>query len=477
VKNAVLALLLTALLASVFLGSFVRDASAETFVGWQVYEGPYGELGQYGGAYSESDGIITFEGDDRAAGPSMYKEISPETDFEVSLDVKAETLSAVGGPLSGGSGEGFRLMINNAAVNATAGINFELRGRNGGEFWMAWHNPRCDYYGWGCDIAAFVTNASSHAVKTGVWYTMKIIAHKSPFTMTAEVYDEARSLLGSLTIDDISNFGFEGIKAVAISSLCGGTFYLRNISEHSAVSAGSTETQISIFPEVSSCTLGSPVFIKGKLTDLNGNALPNEVVVLWYTFTGLNEWLPISSGLTDDAGEYSVQWVSSASGDFSLKAGWSGNSTHLGSSNTTTLSILPYQNLTVFFVESNSSVTGLTFDSASSELRFSVTGPNGTKGFVRAVVAKSLVPDATGLIVYLDGKKVASSVASMDDSWLVAFNYSHSSHEVSIQLPSTFVQDISGTLSWAIPLLLVAIVIAAGLLVYFKKRKRLSESK
>jgi hypothetical protein len=120
-------------------------------------------------------------------------------------------------------------MLQDRGVNPTVGINFEIRGRNGGEFWMAWHSARCDLYGWQCDIVAFVNNTLSNAiVKPGVWYTMKLIVNQSPFTITGEVYDENDVLVGSLTVDDATNFTFENIKAVVISTLCGGTFYMRN---------------------------------------------------------------------------------------------------------------------------------------------------------------------------------------------------------------------------------------------------------
>jgi hypothetical protein len=301
---------------------------------------------------------------------------------------------------------------------------------------------------------------------------MRLVVRKSPYTMTGEVYDENGTLLGSLMIDDITNFGFEEIKVVEISTLCGGTFHVKNFSDIGPSLEGEEQTQVSIFPEVLSPTLGSPVNIRGRLSDLNGNALVNEVVVLWYTFEGLREWLPISSSYTNTEGEYVIQWLNSASGNFTLKAGWSGNSTHLGSSNTTTLSVLPYQDQTVFFVESNSTVTALAFDTASSELEFSVTGPSGTDGFVRVTLAKSLVANGADLAVYLDGNQLDYSVTSQGDSWLVAFSYAHSKHRVVVHLPSGVGQD-NLDLRWLIPSLVV-VVLVAGLLIYLKKHKHLT---
>jgi PKD repeat protein len=736
--------------------SFVVNVSnvyGETFLGWQVAEGPYGIVNgtqyTYGGKYSESNGTFTLSGDTRAAGPTLFKEISPKTDFEISLQIKAETLSQVGGPLSGGSGEGFRLMLQDKGVNPTAGINFELRGRAGGEFWMVWHNPRCDLYGWQCDIVPFVYNTEyqnapifsppqntpNAIVRPGVWYTMKLRVHQSPYTMTGKVYAENGTLLGHLTIDDINNFSFKDIKVVEISTLCGGTFYVRNISiadippvetfqgwqvgpeggeisesngtltfsggiscahiepclfkeftpkgdfeisfqlkaetlgevlvdqagegfvfsfgsinmtslqfrvvslwlraraggqfllawhdklcdlydwgcnwepfvyngigynngyeywhpnppqdrsnapvkpdvwytlklkvhetpftvtgevyaengtllgsltidcmndltfkdikyvymstgaggtfyvrnitgigpdsdfvfapeeavvgspvafnasenassygqalnyiwdfgdgnttvtqqqtvTHAYASPGTFSvtltvtdsmgehsssvhsiraripTYLSISTESSFSMVGSTVNVNGKLLDASSVGLANEPVVLQYTFPGTTSWFPISSAFTNAAGDYSIQWINPATGSFTLKAEWAGNGTHVGAVNTTTLSSLPYQNQNVFFVESNSTVYSLAFNSTSLELSFTVSGPSGTTGYSKATIAKTLMANAENLKVYVDGNQLTYFLTETANSWLLTFNYSHSTHQVSVYLPT-----------------------------------------
>jgi hypothetical protein len=171
-KKTVLAFLLTAILVPTLLSlNLPETASATTFQGWQVATGPYGSQYTYGGVYSESNGVLTLADDNRSEGPTLFKDFTPTKDFEITLQVKADNLSAVGGPLSGGSGEGFRLMLQDKGINPTVGINFELRGRNGGEFWMAYHSSRCDQYGWQCDIVPFISNPTygSKTVKPDVW--------------------------------------------------------------------------------------------------------------------------------------------------------------------------------------------------------------------------------------------------------------------------------------------------------------------
>ena len=87
-------------------------------------------------------------------------------------------------------------------------------------------------------------------------------------------------------------------------------------------------------------------------------------------FWSIDSWIPISSGLTDEQGNYNIQWINSASGTFTLKTEWSGESPFIGVSNTTTLSFLPYQNKQVFLFESNSTVYDLAFNNANLYFEF-----------------------------------------------------------------------------------------------------------
>jgi hypothetical protein len=88
----------------------------------------------------------------------------------------------------------------------------------------------------------------------------------------------------------------------------------------------------------------------------------------------------------------------------------------------------------VFFVESNSTVTELTFNSTSSELTFVVSGPSGTVGYVNVTIAKNLVPNAENIKVYLEGNQLSYEITSNEYSWQVTFTYQHSAHQVRISL-------------------------------------------
>jgi hypothetical protein len=193
---------------------------------------------------------------------------------------------------------------------------------------------------------------------------------------------------------------------------------------------------ISISAESVSATAGSAVNVFGTLTDSGNKPLQNKTVVLSYTFSGANSWISISSGLTDEQGNYIIQWINSASGTFRLKTEWRGEPSSIGVSNTTTLSFLPYQNKQVFLFESNSTVHDLAFNNQTSTLSFNVTGPSGTTGYVIATISKALLANGENLQVYMDGNQLNYSVVSTLNSWVITFNYSHSTHQISILLKS-----------------------------------------
>lgn len=209
------------------------------------------------------------------------------------------------------------------------------------------------------------------------------------------------------------------------------TFKVNYIS----ISASTHTTSISIMAESSSTIVGSAVNVFGTLLDSNGASLQNKTVVLSYTFLGANSWIPISSGQTNEQGEYNIQSINDASGTFTLRTEWNGDQTHLNTSNSTNLSFLPYQNNQAFFVESNSSVSALAFNNESSTLSFNVTGASGTTGFVKFTVAKSLLTNNQDLQAYIDGKQFNYSATSTNDSWVFTFFYSHSTHQIDINLP------------------------------------------
>ncbi len=361
------------------LSAALNVAFAETFQGWQVMENS--------GNYSESEGVITLSGNEEFAGTTLYKNIFPQTDFEVSLQVKAETLGEVHKDPNG-AGEGFLIMLrpNASLLGTVIGVNFELRARGGGQFLVNRHNSVADAYGWPYDWTPFVYNSLEYndgssfwryslpevlekaPVKPDIWYTMTLRVQRTPFIITAEVLTENGTLLGLFHIDDIKNFGFSDIGCIAISSGFGGTFYIRNLTMNGVASVEPTTITISAKPNV---TLGLPLSIFGSLEN-NGVALSNELVMLKYSFAGADEWYPINSVYTDADGNYEAKWICAATGTFTLCAEWKGNRTYLPASANATVTCISIQRENVLFEHSDDAAPSK-LSTANSDLNANIS--------------------------------------------------------------------------------------------------------
>lgn len=224
-------------------------------------------------------------------------------------------------------------------------------------------------------------------------------------------------------------------------------------------------TYVSISTSSTSTVIGFTVNINGTLQDVYGNGLQNEPVVLYYTFAGVSQWFPMTSSITDSLGYYSAQWIPTATGTFQIKAEWNGNATYSGTSGNVTLSSVSAMNQYVFSVESNSTISSLAFNTTSSELSFTASGSSGTSGYVKVTVAKSLVADVTSIKVYLDNNQTSYSIESAGDSWLLTFNYTHSTHEVRVDLSTIVVPEFSNNV-----ILLLLAILAVALMVSKKGR-------
>ncbi len=126
----------------------------------------------------------------------------------------------------------------------------------------------------------------------------------------------------------------------------------------------------------------------------------------------------------------------------------------------------------LFSVSSNSSVTSLEFNSTTSVISFTVSGPSGTTGYVKAVIAKSLISNPESMKVFLDSKQLSYKVESTEDSWLLSFTYEHSVHQVSINLAAANEPLMPAVQLWTW-IVVALIILAVGLtpLIYFMKLK------
>jgi hypothetical protein len=200
------------------------------------------------------------------------------------------------------------------------------------------------------------------------------------------------------------------------------------------------------------------VQIKGRLT-FNGTGISEAPILLSYSVTGGKSWIDLTLVQTDAEGNYYAEWKPSVTGYYSLKAVYEGNEKYSDTSAMVNFAVEPFQEQSVFTINSNSTITEFSFNSNSNELSFGVSGDSETTGYVNVNIPKSLISDISDLRVYLDSNQIDYSYQSQEDGWLLYFKYNHSTHFVAISLSSSNTQIL------ALGLIETAILIFMGILV------------
>jgi len=205
-----------------------------------------------------------------------------------------------------------------------------------------------------------------------------------------------------------------------------------------------------------------------------GAVLPNAPIFFSYSVTGGREWIPLTSVNTDARGVFSFTWMPDVTGDYMIKAIWDGDETYADTTTVVNFAVVEFPAETVFSVTSNSTVSQFSFDSDSKELSFSVTGPSGTTGYVNLYIPKSLIADVSSLTVYLDQQQLTYTYRDSGDSWVVLFDYAHSTHVVKVNLASNSL-DLSNLLRDPLTLgltVVVIVVIIAALALLVRRRNK-----
>jgi len=232
-----------------------------------------------------------------------------------------------------------------------------------------------------------------------------------------------------------------------------------------------------ILPTSISISLSSSTSYIGFKVGINGNLTCNEVgvsyapILLSYSVTGGESWNDITLVNTSPDGSYSAVWMPSATGNYLVRASWADNSTYPGASTTVNLAVTSSEGKNVFAVESNSTISSLAFNATSLELSFSVSGETGTGGYVRVTIAKSLVSNIADVKVYLDGNQTEYSATSQDDAWILTFTYTHSTHNVTIDLKPEIVNGRPSPLIYFISAAIIITLISGIIIIKRSKQK------
>ena len=168
--------------------------------------------------------------------------------------------------------------------------------------------------------------------------------------------------------------------------------------------------------------------------------MPDAWVVLSRkTYIEGASWNNLASVKTDEYGKYSAVWKA-FHGYYEVKAAWAGNSTYSETSISVNLSVKGFGNLITEF-SSNSTITGLNFNSSTRVLSFSAEGPSGTSGYVNIRLEKDQEFDPENINVLLDGHPIDYNVDSTDQSWLLIFTYTHSIHSIVVNFNASEVSE------------------------------------
>jgi hypothetical protein len=204
----------------------------------------------------------------------------------------------------------------------------------------------------------------------------------------------------------------------------------------------------------------------------NKTGIPDEAVYLSYSADTGETWANFTLVKTGTDGEFAALWSPKSTGNYLICASWEGNLTLRWMNATVNLALTPDSAGNVFSVASNSSISGLAYDSASQQLSFKTNGTASTTGYAYVSIPKTLVNDVQALKVNIDGAPIAFSSESKDDVWVIFCVYSQSEHAFVVQIP--FMQVITPqNTPWIVIIIAVAaLIIAVLVLVVIRRRRR-----
>jgi fibronectin type 3 domain-containing protein len=242
--------------------------------------------------------------------------------------------------------------------------------------------------------------------------------------------------------------------------------------------SASAAVALNMETDSSSSSIGILITINGGLkTVASGQPVSGMNIDLSYSVDKGQSWIVMTSLTTSPTGNFSTQWIPTVTGVYMLKGSWDGNAVYQPSTSMMSLAVTASSGNYVFTVQSNSTVSGLSFNSTNSQLSFTISGQTGTSGYTRIVVSKQLVADGETIRLSMDGSSMNYSLSSSGSSWILYFTYHHSTHSVVASLNEAGRDQGSiGPNEDAFPLVAIggacaiALLLVLGVLVVRKRR-------
>jgi hypothetical protein len=182
-------------------------------------------------------------------------------------------------------------------------------------------------------------------------------------------------------------------------------------------------------------SFSNEIQITGNLS-ANRAGVASAPILLSYADNPNATWQEIGMVYTGADGSFVSAWHPTNTGSYVINATYTGNSENTPQTILANVIITsaPTKSQTVFSVDSNSTISNLEFNSQTSQLSFSASGESGTIGYAEIYIAKSLVDDPLKIQATIDGQATTFTVSSIEDAWVLYFDYHHSSHQIAFNL-------------------------------------------
>lgn len=177
---------------------------------------------------------------------------------------------------------------------------------------------------------------------------------------------------------------------------------------------------------------------------------------------------PFTQIATASEGSFTVDWTPPAAGSYVINATYWGSDLYTATFKELNVLVAPATgnvSQTVFSVDSNSTISGLAFNSNSDELSFSVAGETGTTGYVDVCIGKNLVENVSAIHAFIDGAEATYVVSELGNSWILHFTYHHSSHDIKFDLTGASESSAVPEIGQETTSLVIAVLVFAGIVV------------
>lgn len=258
----------------------------------------------------------------------------------------------------------------------------------------------------------------------------------------------------------------------------GDHFFRANYTENNYalyVTINRARSHLTIQPSISSVYPGISVTIRGVLTGLSG-PIEGANIVISFRVPGTDTWTVLTSAATNSVGEYQAVWLPQATGNFTLKASWTGGDRQgPGEASATLVSSTP-EGSAAFWVGSTANVTNLSIDRQARTVTFRLSNLGGAGSKVVLYLPKSFSNSIPTGSLKVNGRQVEYNAQEATTAWIVSFNFPNGLSNADVTFGPLTTTSAAPNLSrysgFLLPLGIgLGAVLATSLVLLLKRRK------